>query len=61
MYRRSDGATGLVIGAVGGGVSISNLIGGDPLGALLGAGRRALLRSAARSTDGDIECRARIS
>ena len=40
--RRSDGTTGLVIGAIAGGV-LGNAIGGDALGTLLGAGGGALL------------------
>lgn len=52
--RRSDGTTGLVIGAVAGGV-LGNAIGGDTLGTLLGAGGGALLgRSIDRS---NIRCR----
>lgn len=52
--KRSDGTTGLVIGAVGGGV-LGNLIGGNTLGTLLGAGGGALL---GRQIDrGDVKCR----
>jgi hypothetical protein len=40
--KRSDGTTGLVIGAIGGGV-LGNAIGGDTLGTLLGAGSGALV------------------
>lgn len=40
--RRSNGTTGLVIGAVGGGV-LGNALGGGTLGTLLGAGGGALL------------------
>ena len=52
--KRSDGTTGLVIGAVGGGV-LANLIGGGTLGTLAGAGGGALL---GRSIDrGNVKCR----
>ncbi len=52
--RRSDGTTGLVIGAIGGGL-IGNAIGGDTLGTLLGAGSGALL---GRAVDrGRVRCR----
>ena len=58
--KRDDGTTGLVIGAVAGGV-LGNLFGdqliggGDTLGTLLGAGGGALL---GRELDrGDIKCR----
>lgn len=52
--KRNDGTTGLVIGALGGGV-LGNLIGGDTLGTLVGAGGGALL---GRSVDrGNIKCR----
>lgn len=52
--RRNDGTTGLVIGAVGGGV-LANLIGGGTLGTLAGAGGGALL---GRSIDrGNVKCR----
>ncbi|HEY0270384.1 MAG TPA: glycine zipper 2TM domain-containing protein [Sphingomonas sp.] len=53
--RRNDGTTGLVIGALGGGV-LGNLLGdGGSLGTLLGAGGGALL---GRSIDrGNIRCR----
>ena len=40
--KRSDGTTGLVLGAVGGGV-LGNVLGGGTLGTLLGAGGGALL------------------
>jgi hypothetical protein len=40
--KRSNGTTGLVIGAVGGGL-IGNALGGGTLGTLLGAGGGALL------------------
>jgi hypothetical protein len=40
--KRSDGTTGLVLGAVGGGV-IGNAVGGGLLGTILGAGGGALL------------------
>lgn len=40
--RRSNGTTGLVLGAVGGGV-LGNALGGGTLGTLLGAGGGALL------------------
>ena len=52
--KRSDGSTGLVIGALGGGV-LANLIGGGTLGTLAGAGGGALL---GRSVDrGNVKCR----
>jgi hypothetical protein len=52
--RRSDGSTGLVIGAIGGGI-LGNLLGGDTLGTLAGAGGGALL---GRSVDrGKVRCR----
>ena len=52
--RRSDGTTGLVLGALGGGV-LANLIGGGTLGTLAGAGGGALL---GRSVDrGNVRCR----
>jgi hypothetical protein len=52
--KRSDGTTGLVIGAIGGGV-VGNAIGGDTLSTLLGAGGGALLgRSIDRS---HVRCR----
>jgi hypothetical protein len=52
--RRSDGSTGLVIGAIGGGL-LGNAIGGDTLSALLGAGGGAVL---GRSIDrGNVRCR----
>jgi hypothetical protein len=52
--RRSDGSTGLVIGAIGGAV-LGNAIGGDTLGTLLGAGAGAL---AGRSIDRhNVRCR----
>ncbi len=52
--KRSDGTTGLVIGAIGGGL-IGNAIGGDTLGTLLGAGAGAAIGS---SVDrGEIKCR----
>lgn len=52
--RRNDGTTGLVIGAVGGGV-LGNLVGGGTLGTLLGAGGGALL---GRQVDrGKVRCR----
>jgi hypothetical protein len=54
--KRNDGTTGLVIGAVGGGV-LGNVIGGGTLGTLLGAGGGALL---GRSIDRDkkkVKCR----
>ena len=40
--KRNDGTTGLVIGAIAGGL-LGNAIGGDALGTLLGAGGGALL------------------
>jgi hypothetical protein len=40
--KRSDGTTGLVLGAVGGGI-IGNVLGGGLLGTVLGAGGGALL------------------
>ena len=52
--KRNDGTTGLVIGAVGGGV-LGNVLGGGTLGTLLGAGGGALL---GRSVDrGKVRCR----
>jgi hypothetical protein len=52
--RRNDGTTGLVVGAVGGGV-LGNLVGGGTLGTLLGAGGGALL---GREVDrGGVKCR----
>jgi len=52
--RRSDGTTGLVIGAIGGSL-LGKAIGGDTLSALLGAGGGAVL---GRSIDrGQIRCR----
>ena len=52
--RRSDGTTGLVIGAIGGGI-LGSAIGGDTLGTVLGAGSGALLgRSIDRS---GVRCR----
>lgn len=52
--KRNDGTTGLVIGAIGGGL-LGNAIGGDTLGTLLGAGAGGLL---GRSIDrGNVKCR----
>jgi hypothetical protein len=52
--KRSDGTTGLVIGAIGGGL-LGNAVGGNTLGTLLGAGGGALL---GRSIDrGNVKCR----
>jgi hypothetical protein len=52
--KRSDGTTGLVIGALGGGL-LGNLVGGGTLGTLAGAGGGALL---GRSVDrGNVKCR----
>jgi hypothetical protein len=52
--KRNDGTTGLVIGALGGGLA-GNLLGGGTLGTLLGAGGGALL---GRSVDrGNVKCR----
>jgi hypothetical protein len=52
--KRNDGTTGLVIGAIGGGV-LANLVGGGTLETLLGAGGGALL---GRSIDrGEVKCR----
>lgn len=52
--RRNDGTTGLVIGAVGGGV-LGNLVGGGTLGTLLGAGAGGVL---GREVDrGKVRCR----
>jgi hypothetical protein len=52
--KRNDGTTGLVIGALGGGVA-GNLLGGGTLGTLLGAGGGALL---GREIDrGGVKCR----
>lgn len=53
--KRSDGTTGLVVGAVAGGVLGNILGGGGALGTLLGAGGGALL---GRSVDqGEVRCR----
>lgn len=52
--RRNDGTTGLVVGAIAGGL-LGNAIGGDALGTLLGAGGGALL---GQSIDkGNVRCR----
>lgn len=52
--QRSDGTTGLVIGAIAGGI-LGNAIGGNTLGTLLGAGGGALL---GQSVDrGNVRCR----
>jgi hypothetical protein len=52
--KRNDGTTGLVVGALGGGV-LGNLVGGGTLGTLLGAGGGALL---GREVDrGGVRCR----
>ncbi|MBQ1540475.1 MAG: glycine zipper 2TM domain-containing protein [Caulobacteraceae bacterium] len=52
--RRNDGTTGLVIGAIGGGV-LGNAIGGDTLSTLLGAAGGAVI---GRSIDrGNVRCR----
>jgi hypothetical protein len=52
--RRSDGTTGLVVGAVAGGL-LGSAIGGDTLSALIGGAGGALL---GRSVDrGNIRCR----
>lgn len=52
--RRSDGTTGLVIGAIAGGL-LGNAIGGDALSTLLGAGGGAAL---GHSIDrGNVRCR----
>jgi hypothetical protein len=52
--KRNDGTTGLVIGAIGGGV-LGNVLGGGTLGTVLGAGGGALL---GRSIDrGQVRCR----
>ena len=52
--RRADGSTGLVIGAIAGGL-LGNAIGGDTLGTLLGVGGGAVL---GRSIDrGQVRCR----
>jgi len=52
--RRNDGTTGLVIGAIGGGL-LGNAIGGDTLSTLLGGAGGALL---GRSIDrGNVTCR----
>jgi hypothetical protein len=53
--KRNDGTTGLVIGAIGGGVLGNVLGGGGALGTVLGAGGGALL---GRSIDrGQVHCR----
>jgi hypothetical protein len=52
--RRSDGTTGTVVGAIGGGVLGAILGGGGALGTILGAGGGALL---GRSVDkGQVHC-----
>ena len=52
--RRNDGTTGLVIGAIGGGV-LGNVLGGGTLGTILGAGGGGLL---GREIDrGKVRCR----
>jgi outer membrane lipoprotein SlyB len=52
--RRNDGSTGLVIGAIAGGL-LGNAIGGDTLSTLIGGGGGALL---GRSLDrGKVRCR----
>lgn len=52
--RRSDGTTGLVIGALAGGI-LGNALGGNTLGTLLGAGGGALV---GQSIDrGNYRCR----
>lgn len=52
--KRNDGTTGLVVGAVGGGV-LANLAGGGTLETLLGAGAGGLL---GRAIDrGQVKCR----
>ncbi len=52
--KRNDGTTGLVIGAIGGGL-LGNAIGGNTLGTVLGAGSGALV---GRSIDrGNVRCR----
>ena len=52
--RRSDGTTGLVVGAIGGAL-LGGAIGGDALGTLLGAGAGAVAGS---SIDrGRVHCR----
>lgn len=52
--RRNDGTTGLVVGALGGGV-LANLVGGNTLETMLGAGGGALL---GRAIDrGQVKCR----
>ena len=51
--RRNDGTTGLVVGAVAGGL-LGNVVGGGTLGTLLGAGGGGLL---GRSIDrGNVTC-----
>lgn len=53
--RRSDGTTGTVVGAIGGGVLGAILGGGGALGTILGAGGGALL---GRSVDkGEVHCK----
>jgi uncharacterized protein YcfJ len=52
--RRNDGTTGLVIGALAGGL-LGNAVGGNTLSTLLGAGGGALL---GQSIDrGQVRCR----
>jgi hypothetical protein len=53
--KRSDGTTGTVVGAIGGGVLGAILGGGGALGTILGAGGGALL---GRSVDkGEVHCK----
>ena len=52
--RRSDGTTGLVIGAIAGGL-LGNAIGGNALSTLLGAGGGAALGHSIDS--GNVRCR----
>jgi uncharacterized protein YcfJ len=52
--RRSNGTTGLVVGAIGGGL-LGNAIGGDALGTVLGAGAGAVAGNAIDR--GRVHCR----
>lgn len=52
--KRSDGTTGLVVGAIGGGI-LGNAIGGSTLSTLLGAGGGAALGNAIER--GQVRCR----
>lgn len=52
--KRNNGTTGLVVGAIGGGV-LGNVLGGGTLGTIIGAGAGGLL---GREVDrGKVRCR----